>query len=135
MAVWFGLARQILFPMEYAPVFCGTNLLSLDELQVNGEGDDNTEMLGYSDKCSDSDDSEVVREDNSDHSVGGYSARCSKSGKSDCIFQVPKQSKFSARLNQDQQWVILGEQAWCLSTCVVKQWVSVLSIVPPWDSR
>ena len=27
----FGLARQVLFPMEYAPVFCGTNLLSLDE--------------------------------------------------------------------------------------------------------
>ena len=21
----FGLARQVLFPMEYAPVFCGTN--------------------------------------------------------------------------------------------------------------
>ena len=89
-----SLARQVLFPMEYAPVFCGTNLLSLDELQVNGEGDGNTEMLGYSDICSDNNDSEVVREDNSDHSVGEYSARCSKSGKSDCIFQVPKQSKF-----------------------------------------
>ena len=37
LAVWSGLARQVLFPMEYAPVFCGTNLLSLDELQVNGE--------------------------------------------------------------------------------------------------
>ena len=89
----FGLARQVLFPMEYAPVFCGTNLLSLDELQVNGEGDGNTEMLGYSDMCSDNDDSEVVIEDTSDHSVGEYSARCSKSGKSDRIFQVPKQSK------------------------------------------
>ena len=84
-------------------------MLSLDELQVNGEGVGNTEMLGYSDICSDNDDSEVVIEDNNDHSVGGYSARCSKSGKSDRIFQVPKQSKFSARLNQDQQWVILGE--------------------------
>ena len=90
----FGLARQILFPMEYAPVFCGTNLLSLDELQVSGEGDDNTEMILLPDICSDSDDSVVVIEDNSDHSVGGYSARCSKSGKSDHIFQVPKQSKF-----------------------------------------
>ena len=117
-------------------IFCGTNLLSLDELQVHGEGDGNTEMLGYSDICSGNDDSEVVIEDNSDHSVEGYSARCSKSGKSDQIFQVPKQSKFSAAgLNQDQQWVILGEHTWCLSTCVAKQWVSVLSIVPPWDSR
>ena len=80
--------------MEYAPVFCGANLLSLDELQVNREGDGNTEMIGFPDKCSDSDDSEVVIEDNSDHSVGGYSARYSKSGKSDRIFQVPKQSKF-----------------------------------------
>jgi hypothetical protein len=120
-------------------------LLSLDELQVNGEGDGNTEMLGFSDICSDNDDSKVVREANSDHLVGEYSARCSKSGKSDHIFQVPKQSKakqsklyyiiLSAGLNQDQQWVILGEQAWCLSTCVAKQWVLVLSIVPPWDSR
>ena len=67
----FGLARQILFFMEYAPVFCATNLLSLDELQVNGEGDGNTEMIGYSDKCSDNDDSEVMIEDNSDHSLGG----------------------------------------------------------------
>ena len=66
-------------------------------------------MLGFSDICSDSDNSEVVREDNSDHSLGEYSARCPKSGKSDRIFQVPKQSKFSAGLNQDQQWVILGE--------------------------
>ena len=94
-------------------VFCGTNLLSLDELQVHGEGDGNTGMLGYTDKYSDNDDSEVVREDNSDHSVGGYSARCSKSGKSDCIFQVLKQSKFSAGLNQDQQWVILGQCTHC----------------------
>jgi hypothetical protein len=76
-------------------VFCGTNLLSLDELQVNGEGDKNTEMLGLSDICSDNDDSEVVIEDNSDHSLGEYAARCSKSGNSDCIFQVPKQSKSS----------------------------------------
>ena len=52
-------------------------------------------MLGFSDICSDNDDSDVVREANSDHSVGGYSARCSKSGKSDCIFQVPKQSKLN----------------------------------------
>ena len=95
--------------MEYAPVFCGTNLLSLDELQVNGEGNSNTDMLGYTDICSDNDDSEVVIEDNSDHSLGGYSARCSKRGKSDHIFLVPKQSKFSAELNQDQQWVILGD--------------------------
>jgi hypothetical protein len=69
-------------------------LLSLDELQVNGEGDCYTEMLGLSDICSDNDDSEIVIEDNSDHSLGEYSARCSKSRKSDCIFQVPKQSKF-----------------------------------------
>ena len=89
----FGLARQVLFPMEYAQVFCATNLLSLDELQANGEGDNNTEMMLFSDICSDNDDSEVVWEDISDHSVGGYSARCSKSGKSDRIFQVPKQSK------------------------------------------
>ena len=75
-------------------VFCGRNLLFLDELQVNGEGDRNTEMLEYSDKCSDNDDSDVVIEDNSDHSVGKYSARCSKSVKSDRIFQVPKQIKF-----------------------------------------
>jgi hypothetical protein len=79
--------------MEYAPVFCGINLLSLDKLQVNGEGDSYTEMLGFCDKCSNSDDSEVDREDNSDHLLGEYSARCSKSGKSECIFQVPKQSK------------------------------------------
>ena len=84
-------------------------MLSLDELRVNGEEDGNTEMLGYSDICSDNDDSEVVIEDNSDHSLGEYSARCSESRKSDRIFQVPKQSKFSAGLNQDQQWVILGE--------------------------
>jgi hypothetical protein len=75
-------------------IFCGTHLLSLDELQVNGEGDGNTEMLGFSDICSDNDDSEVVIEDNSDHSLVEYSARCSKSRKSDCIFQVPKQIKF-----------------------------------------
>ena len=85
--------------MEYAPVFCGTNLLSLDELQVNGKGDKNTEMLGFSDICSDNDDSEVVIEANSDHALWGYSARCSKSGKSDRIFQVPKQSKFDFLLD------------------------------------
>jgi hypothetical protein len=79
--------------MEYAPVLYGTNLLSLDELQINGEGYGNTEMLLFSDICSDNDDSEVVMEANSDHSLGEYSERCSKSGKSDCIFQVPKQSK------------------------------------------
>ena len=60
--------------MEYSPVFCGTNLLSLDEHQVNGEGDGSTEMLGFSNICSDNDDSEVVIEDNSDHSLGEYSA-------------------------------------------------------------
>ena len=91
----FGLASQALFTIEYTPVFCGTNLLSLDELQVNGEGVGSTEMILPPDICSDSDDSEVVIEDNSDHSVGEYSARCSKSGKSDHIFQVPKQSKSS----------------------------------------
>jgi hypothetical protein len=112
-------------------IFCGTNLLSLDELQVNGEEDGNTEMLLFSDICNDNDDSDIVIEDNSDHSVGKYSARCSKSGKNECIFQVPKQIKFSAGLNQDQQWVILGEHKWCLSTCVAKQWFLVLSIVPP----
>ena len=69
-------------------------MLLLDDLQVHGEGDGNTEMIGYSDICSDNDESEVMIEDNSDHSVGEYSARCSKSGKSDRIFQVPKQSKF-----------------------------------------
>jgi hypothetical protein len=121
--------------MEYAPVFCETNVLSLDELQVNGEGDGNTEMKGLSDICNDNDDSDIVIEDNSDHSLGEYSARCSKSRKNECIFQVPKQIKFSAGLNQDQQGVILGEHKWCLSTCVAKQWVSVLSIIPPWDSR
>jgi hypothetical protein len=76
-------------------VICGTNLLLLDELQVNGEkGDGNTEMLGLSDICSDYDDSEIVIEDNSDHLLVEYSPRCSKSGKSDHIFQAPKQSKF-----------------------------------------
>jgi hypothetical protein len=76
-------------------IFCGTNLLSLDELQVNGEGDGNTEMLEFSDICSDNDDSEVVIEANSDHSVGKYSVRCSKSGKSDCIFRFPSKAKQS----------------------------------------
>ena len=89
----FSLARQVLFSMEYAPVFCGTNLLSLDELQVNGEGDSNTEMILLPDICSDNDDSEVVREANSDHSLGEYSTRFSKCGKTDRIFQVPKQIK------------------------------------------
>ena len=84
--------------MEYAPVFCGTNLLSLDELQVNGEGNGNTDMILPPDIYSDNDDSEVMIEDNSEHSIGEYPARCSKSGKSDCIFQVPKQSKLSALL-------------------------------------
>jgi hypothetical protein len=85
--------------MEYAPVLSGTNLLSVDELQVNGEGGSYTEMLGYSDICSDHDDNEVVREDNSDHSLGGYSAMHSKSGKSEHIFQVPKQSKLDFLLS------------------------------------
>jgi hypothetical protein len=56
-------------------VIFGTHLLSLDELQVNGERDGNTEMLGLSDICSDNDDSEVMIEDNSDHSAREYSAR------------------------------------------------------------
>ena len=79
--------------MEYTPVFCGTNLLSLDEFKVNEEGVGNTEMLLFSDICSDNDDSEVVIEDNSDHSLGEYSSRHLASGKSKHIFQVPKQSK------------------------------------------
>ena len=77
----FGLARQVLFTMEYAPVYCVTNLQSVGELQVNAEGDSNTEMLGFSDICIDDDNSEVVREDYSDHSLEEYSARYSKSGK------------------------------------------------------
>ena len=84
--------------MEYAPVFCETNLLSLDELQVNGEGDGNTEMILPPDICSDSDDSEVVREANSDHSLGEYSARCSKSGKATVFFRFP------GKLNQIFCW-------------------------------
>jgi hypothetical protein len=75
-------------------IFCGTNLLSLDELQVNGEGDKNTEMLGLSDICSDNDDSEIVIEDNSDHSLGEYSARCSKSRKAIVFFRFPSKSSF-----------------------------------------
>ena len=63
---------------KYATVFCGTNLLSLDEIQVNGEGDGNTDMLEFSDICSDSDDSEVVREDISDHSLGGLFSKVLK---------------------------------------------------------
>jgi hypothetical protein len=74
-------------------VFCGTNLLSLDELQVNGEGDKNTEMLWLSDICNDNDDSEAVIEDNSDHSLGEYSARCSKMGKPTVFFRFPSKSK------------------------------------------
>ena len=57
-----------------------------------------------------------------------------KVGKATVFFRFPskaKQMTFPAGLNQDQQWVILGEQVWCLSTCVAKQWVSVLSIVHP----
>ena len=84
--------------MEYAPVFCGTNLLSLDELQVNGEGDGNTEMIGFSDICSDNDDSEVVKEANSDHSVGGYSARCSKKGRMKVFFRFPSKANFQLGL-------------------------------------
>jgi hypothetical protein len=75
-------------------IFCGTNLLSLDEIQVNGEGDNNTEMMLFSDICSDIDYNEVVWEANSDHSLGEYSARYSKCGKSDRIFQFPKYIKF-----------------------------------------
>ena len=86
-----------LWSMPYC-VFCGRNLLFLDELQVNGEGDRNTEMLLFSDINSNNDDSDVVIEDNSDHSVGKYSARCSKSGKSNSIFQVPKQIKLYSLL-------------------------------------
>ena len=98
----FGLV----FPGRYCSlwsmpqyVFCGTNLLSLDEHWVSGEEDSNTEMMLPSHNiCSDNNDSEVIRAANSDHSVGKYSARCSKSGKSDRIFQVPKQSKFDCLL-------------------------------------
>ena len=92
----FGLARQVLFPMEYAPVFCGTNLLSLDEHQVSGEDDGNTEMMLPSHNiCSDNDDNEVIIEDISDRSLGEYSAMHSKKvGKSKHILQVLKQSKF-----------------------------------------
>jgi hypothetical protein len=71
-------------------------MLSLDEHQVSGEEDINTKMMLPSHNiCSDNDDSEVVREANSDHSVWKYSARCSKSGKSERIAQVPKQSEVS----------------------------------------
>ena len=80
--------------MEYATEFCETNLLSLDELQVNGEGDGNTEMIGYSDICSNHDDSEVMIEDNCDHSVGGYSARCSKKGRMKVFFRFPSKASF-----------------------------------------
>jgi hypothetical protein len=59
-------------------VFCGTNLLSLDELQINGEVDNDTEMLGLSDICSDNNDSEIVIEDNSDHSLGGIFSKVLK---------------------------------------------------------
>ena len=80
-------------------VFCGMNLLCLDEHWVRGEEDSNTEMMLPSHNiCSDNDDSEDVREENSDHSLGGYSAMHSKSGKSDRIFQVPKQSKLYSLL-------------------------------------
>ena len=47
--------------MEYAPVFCGTNLLSLNEIQGNGGGNSNTELL-FSNICSVNDDSEFVIE-------------------------------------------------------------------------
>ena len=80
--------------MEYAPVFCGTNLLSLDELQVNGEGDGNTEMIGYSDICSDSDDSEVVIEDNSDHSVRDIQQGAQKVGKATVFFRFPSKASY-----------------------------------------
>ena len=90
----FGLARQVLFPMKYAPVFCGTNLLSLDELQVNGEGVGNTEMLLFSDKCSDIDDSEVVIEDNSDHSLGDIQQGAQKVGKATVFFRFPSKANF-----------------------------------------
>jgi hypothetical protein len=80
-------------------IFCGTNLLSLDEHRVSGEEDGNTEMMLPSQNISsDNDDSEVVIEDNSDHSFGEYSAMHSKSGKSEHIFQAPKQSKFNLLL-------------------------------------
>jgi hypothetical protein len=59
-------------------LFCGTNLLSLDELQINGEGDGNTEMMLPPDICSNNDDSEIVIEDNSDHSLGGIFSKVLK---------------------------------------------------------
>jgi hypothetical protein len=119
-------------------VFCRTNLLSLDEHWVSGEGGgNNTEMLGLSNICNDNDDSEVVIEANTDHSVGDIQQGAQKVGKQlNILFRFPSKANFiSTGLNQDQQWVMLGERAWCLSTCVAKQQVSVLSIVPPWDSR
>ena len=68
--------------------------------------------------------------------LGNIQQGAQKVGKATVFFRFPsKLNLFSAGLNQDQQWVILGKQVWCLSTCVAKQWVSVLSIVPPWDSR
>ena len=85
--------------MEYAPVFCGTNLLSLDELQVNGEGGGNTETILPPDICSDSDDSEVVREAYSDHLLGVYSVMCSKIRKGKCIFHAPRQIRLNFLLD------------------------------------
>jgi hypothetical protein len=56
--------------------------------------------------------------------LGNIQQGAQKVGKATVFFRFPSKSnqiKFSAELNQDQQWVILGEQAWCLSTCVAKQ--------------
>ena len=51
-------------------------------------------MLGFSDICRDNDDSDVVREANSDHSVGEDSARCSKSGRVIIFFRFPSKASF-----------------------------------------
>ena len=70
-------------------------MLPLDELQVNGEEDSNTEMILPSHNiCSDNDDSKVMIEDNSDHSLGEYSVRCSKSGKATIFFRFPSKASF-----------------------------------------
>ena len=47
LAVWPCQADIV--PYGVHPSICGTNLLSLDEIQVNGEGDGNTEIMLFSD--------------------------------------------------------------------------------------
>ena len=51
--------------------------------------------------------------------LGDIQQGAQKVGKATVFFRFPsKANLLSAGPNQDQQWVILGEQAWCLSTCV-----------------